>query len=163
MSNPVQISVKESQSELQLLIKKAAIHQRPKLKMLQCIGKSIHHNELLAAKTGAGLRTIVRWKKSYVENGLEGLLSDKRGQVSNSKIDAAGKEKLKAKLHDSENGFTTYSAIQDWIEKELKVSMNYPAVYMYLRRTFSTKLKVGRKSHVKKDEEAVAFFKKPVQ
>ena len=131
MSLPIQLTITESLEELKTLYKNAATHQRPRLKMLLCIKNDIHKNESLAAKTGAGVRSIVRWKKSYQESGIQSLLSDSRGQTSTSQIDAKGKMKLEAKLSDSHNGFTTYIAIQDWIAKELGVNMNYAAVYMY--------------------------------
>ncbi len=38
--------------------------------------------------------------------------------------------------------------------------MKYITLVKYTKRHFGTKIKVARKSHVKKDEEAVATFKK---
>jgi transposase len=50
----------------------------------------------------------------------------------------------------------------DWINEKFNLDMNYQAVNKYLKRHFGTKLKVGRKSHVNKDENAAALFKKTV-
>jgi len=160
MAIPVELSIIESSEDLKKLLSKAPIHHRPRLKMLVLISQGIHLNATLAAKTGAGLRSIVRWKQTYSSNGLEGLLSDKRGGDYRSSIDEAGKAKLEAKLSDPKGAFTSFGQAQAWIKEELNVDMNYHAVNKYLKRNFGASLKVGRKSHVKKDEAAVAVFKK---
>jgi hypothetical protein len=38
--------------------------------------------------------------------------------------------------------------------------VKYKTLYSYVRLNFDTKIKVARKSHVKKDEQAVEDFKK---
>lgn len=159
MSTPVSIILQESLSELKLRHSKSPVHLRPRLKMLVCIANGVHLNSTLAAKTGAGLRSIIRWKKTYTEGGIDALLGDARGGDYRSGITADGKEKLQQKLAETHDAFTSYGQIRDWIASELKVEMKYMAVYTYLRRNFDTKLKVGRRSHVKKEEGAEAFFK----
>lgn len=161
MSIPVQLTIAESLDSLKKLYSKAPVHHRPRLKMLISISQGIHLNTTLAAKTGSGLRSIIRWKQTYSASGLEGLISDKRGGDYRSSFDEAGKAKLKAKLSDPKDAFTSFGQAQTWIKEHLGVDMNYHAVNKYLKRNFGASLKVGRKSHVKKDEAAVAVFKKP--
>ncbi|MBS1614904.1 MAG: hypothetical protein JST06_02165 [Bacteroidetes bacterium] len=43
------------------------------------------------------------------------------------------------------------------------MEMSYHATKNYLKRNLGVKLKEGRRSHVKKDEAAVAVIKKPVR
>ncbi len=160
MSRPVEISVIQSVEELKKLLAKSPLHQRPKIKMLLAILSGTHKNGELAAKTGAVLRSITRWKQAYTSAGLQGLLIDRRGGDHRSSIDAQGKEQLRAKLHDPKDAFTSFGQAQAWIQEHLQVEMNYHAVNKYLKRNFDAKLKVGRKSHVKKDEAAGAVFKK---
>jgi hypothetical protein len=48
----------------------------------------------------------------------------------------------------------------DWIEKEFNKQVKYNTLLKYSIKNFGSKVKVARKSHVKKDEEAVSAFKK---
>jgi hypothetical protein len=50
--------------------------------------------------------------------------------------------------------------LQQWIETEFNKKLKYITVYKYAKRNFNTKIKVARKSHVKKDIEAGESFKK---
>ena len=117
----------------------------------------------LAAKTGVSRNTIANWKRSYSEGGIEQLTSDLRGGDFKSNISAADKNKIEKKLSDPKKAFTSFTQAQAWLKEELGIDKNYHAVNKYLKRNFGAKLKVGRKSHVKKDEAAVAVFKKPVR
>ena len=74
----------------------------------------------------------------------------------------AEKEKIAQKLAEPKQAFTSYKQAQDWINETFGVDKQYHAVNKFLKRNFGVKLKVGRKSHIKKDEEAVAFFKNAV-
>lgn len=162
MAKPIEISVTESVETLKKRLTNAPTHHRPRLKMLFLIAQGTHANPILAAKTGASLRSIIRWKQTYAAGGLQALLSDKRGGDRRSSFSEQDKEKLSQKLSDPKDAFTSFGQAQQWIKENLGVAMNYHAVNKYLKRNFGARLKVGRKSHVKKDAEAVAFFKKPV-
>ena len=162
MAHAQQLPVKESADEIKRLLSGASAHLRPRLKMLQQLSRGVFSIDTLAAKVGASRNSIAAWKRLYKNNGVEALLADQRGGDHRSSIDAAGKQQLEAKLSDPNDAFTSFGQAQDWIKENLGVEMNYHAVNKYLKRNFGAKLKVGRKSHVKKDAEAVAFFKKPV-
>lgn len=162
MALPVKLSIQEHAEDLKKRYRKASNHQRPRLKMLLLIlSEDIDINSALAAKTGASLRSIQRWKKAYAAGGLDGLLSDKRGGDHRSSISAEAKEQLWTKLSEPKGAFTSFGQAQAWIKEYLGVEMNYHAVNKYLKRNFGAKLKVGRKSHIQKDEAAAAVFKKP--
>jgi hypothetical protein len=47
-----------------------------------------------------------------------------------------------------------------WVKTELSKDIKYITFVKYAERHFTTKIKVARKSHAKKDEEAVNTFKK---
>ncbi len=64
------------------------------------------------------------------------------------------------KLKDPKNGIRGYTELLEWVRKELFKDMKYITLVKYTQRHFGSKIKVARKSHVKKDEEAVAAFKK---
>lgn len=93
---------------------------------------------------------------------LEGLLLEGRGGNRKGALNDQQKVELEKKLSNPKGGFTSYKQATEWINATFDVQMNYHAVNMYLKRNFGTKLKVGRKTRVNKDENATALFKKPV-
>ena len=68
---------------------------------------------------------------------------------------------IEQKLTDSKTTITSYVKLLEILKEELNESVNYGALYAHCRRKHKAKLKVARKSHYKKDENAEAFFKKP--
>jgi hypothetical protein len=67
---------------------------------------------------------------------------------------------MEQKLKDPKNGLAGYVELQEWVETEFKKEVKYNTVLKYAMRHFGSKVKVARKSHVKKDEKAVSTFKK---
>ena len=53
-----------------------------------------------------------------------------------------------------------YVELLDWVESTLKKEIKYNTLLKYTNREFGASVKVARKSHVKKDPEAVFAFKK---
>lgn len=130
--------------------------------MLLGILDGIEGTQQLAAKTKANRDSIRKWKNTYRERGLQGLLGETRGRKQPGAIGAKEKLQLQKRLSDPKEGFTSYKQAMDWINKTFGLEMEYHAVNKYLKRNFGTKLKVGRKTHINKDENATALFKKPV-
>ena len=128
--------------------------------MLLAIAEGITSTNELAHKTKANRDSIRNWKNTYRSQGLEGLLNEGRGGKRHGAIDEQQKAVLQKKLSDPKGGFTSYKQAMEWINATFGVDMNYHAVNMYLKRNFGTKLKVGRKTHVNKDDSAAALFKK---
>ena len=117
-------------------------------------------NAELAAASGSSTRSIARWVKIYTAKGIVALLVDAGGGNRRSKFSEQKKLRLSDKLSDPKSGFRSYSEAKNWTECELGIKMEYQAFHKYLKRNFNTKLKVGRKSHVNKDDAAIAVFKK---
>lgn len=163
MAKSVLVNVKESIFDLKVLYGKAPVHLRPRYKMLLLIAGGQTSSQELAARTGVSRNTIASWKGNYNEGGIERLTSDLRGGDFKSDISAGDKKKIEKKISDPKNAFTSFGQAQAWFKEELGIDKNYHAVNKYLKRNFGAKLKVGRKSHVKKDEAAVAVFKKPAR
>ena len=69
-------------------------------------------------------------------------------------------EMIEAKLKDPNNGLRGYVELCDWMEAEFKKKFKYNTVLKYAYRHFQSKIKVARKTHIKKDQEAVDAFKK---
>ena len=69
-------------------------------------------------------------------------------------------EVLAERLSQAENCFTSYKEALLWTNETYQTDFKYSWFRKYLIKHFSTKLKVPRKSHIKKDEKAeVAFLK----
>ena len=64
------------------------------------------------------------------------------------------------RLTSPKDAFTSYVDLINWIvENYIPNGINYHTVNKYVKRHFGAKLKVSRKSHIKKDENAVDTFK----
>jgi transposase len=157
------IEVKETPEYLKAAHSKAAPHLLPRIKMLLVIAKGTTAVKDIAAKTGVSTESIRIWKNKYRAAGLEGLLHESRGGDKRSGITAEQKQKIEEKLSNPKDAFRSYGEAQAWLKTELGITKEYHAFNKYLKRNWGTKLKVGRKSHVKKDEAAVAVFKKPAR
>jgi len=69
-------------------------------------------------------------------------------------------EGLSKRVHDPENGFSSYVEAQNWVEQEFGVKMNYHWLRDYMIKRFKTKIKQPRKSHIKKKEQGIESFLK---
>jgi len=129
------ISIKESLKDLKEKYKKEP-NQKLKLR-LKCLiytkESKFKTQTILATHLGIDYSSLKRWFKQYKEEGLDSYLSIKSGGNKPSIITA--------EIHEH-------------------LEMEYNTVRTYLIRHFKTKIKQPRKSHYKKDEQAIeAFFK----
>ena len=69
-------------------------------------------------------------------------------------------KKIALKLNDPKNGIRGYVELLDWVNEELNKDMKYITLLKYTQRHFGSKIKVARKSHVKKEDLMVESFKK---
>ena len=130
--------------------------------MLLSILEGITSTQKLVLKTKANRDSIRNWKNIYRTHGISGLLKDNRGGKRPPAINGEQKLQLQQKLSDNKKGFTSYKEAVAWINTTFGLQMKYHAVNKYLKRNFGTKLKVGRKSHINKDDNAAALFKKTI-
>jgi transposase len=156
------ITVNETAEQLAKLLGSSSPSIKPRIKMLLAIAGGITSTNELAHKTKSNRDSIRNWKNTYRSQGLGGLLNEGRGGKRHGAIDEQQKAKLQKKLSDPKGGFTSYKQATEWINSTFGVDMNYHAVNMYLKRNFGTKLKVGRKTHINKDDSAAALFKKTI-
>ena len=156
------ITVKETPEELKLLLQKATVSTKPRIKMLLAVLNSITSTQDLVLKTKANRDSIRNWKNIYRSQGIKGLLGENRGRKNPGAIGPEVKLQLKEKLSNPKGGFTSYKQAVDWINTTFGLEMEYHAVNKYLKRNFGAKLKVGRKTHVNKDDSAEALFKKTI-
>jgi CBS domain containing-hemolysin-like protein len=67
---------------------------------------------------------------------------------------------LKEQLENPYNGMVGFIELLDWFNTTFETSINYKTFHGFVVRKFNAKIKVARKSHVKKNKLAVEAFKK---
>jgi len=163
MANSKNIIVKESEQELKKLLKKQPIHKKNRINMLLVLkktDKSLSKLEL-ATILKVNHNTAQKWRKAYFEKGIDGLLYDGRIGFKPSIINSEIHQAIEKKLTSPKDAFTSYIDLINWIvENYISNGINYHTVNKYVKRHFGAKLKVSRKSHIKKDENAVETLKK---
>jgi len=165
MSLPLHITVTESFKELKIKLKQSSLMMRPRINMLIIMKKSgesgISKRELMDS-VGACSQSIHNWRTAYRRGGMEALLSNgRKGKCGKPSIFTKEEhQKMKALLHDPKNGLAGYTELQKWVSDEFQKEVKYNTVLKYATRNFGSKVKAARRSHVKKDEEAVRTFKK---
>ena len=136
--------------------------KRDRIKTLIYIktGKYFFQSEI-AKKLGRTEKTIRDWLQCYSRVGFSGLVQVNSGGNNRRTISENMICLIEKKVTDSKTTITSYVELKLILEEELKEEIKYHALYSHCRQKFKSKLKVARKSHYKKDENAEAFFKKP--
>lgn len=163
MSYAKTVQVKESVKELSQLRKESSDTISKRLQMLIAIKRDKSRSiskRALGELIGVDPNSITAWKKLYEQEGIAGIISDGRIGFKPSVVSLEEHKKIEKKLKDPKNGIRGYTELLDWVKQELSKDMKYITLLKYSERHFGSKIKVARKSHVKKDEEAVATFKK---
>lgn len=162
MARQSKIEVKENISSLQDLYRKEKNHRiRPRIKCLILLKEKKFQSQLEISKyLGVDYATLKRWLKQYKEEGLDSILVLKSGGTRRSVIDTKIHESLLVKLHDSNEPLLGYWDAVLWVKNTHDIKIKYTTLRAYLIRHFKTKLKAPRKSHYKKDEQAIEVFKK---
>ena len=164
MALPKQIIIKEDLLILKTHAKNGndLIKKRMRLLIELKKGKQSEQSKRnLSIKLGINHNSIVKWRNLYISKGIEALLKDgRKGGYKPSIITKEEHEKIKALLNNKNNGIVGYTELLNWVGKELNKEMKYITLVKYAERNFGTKIKVARKSNIKKDIEAVAAFKK---
>lgn len=162
MGRQSKIRIKEELKDLKFLLKS---EKHPQLKRkLKCLiytkEKKYSTQAILASNIGVDHATVKRWLKQYTEEPLELFLSIKTGGNRKSVVSKELHDALSVKLNSSTDPLKGYWEAEIWIKKEFDLNIKYHTIRSYLIRHFKTKLKSPRKSHYKKNEQAIeAFFK----
>jgi transposase len=164
MALPKQINIKESLVTLKVHAKNGndLIKKRMRLLIELKKGKINEQSKrVLSIKLGINHNSIVKWRNLYISKGIEALLKDgRKGGYKPSIITKEEHEKIKALLNNKNNGIVGYTELLNWVGRELKKDMKYITLVKYAERNFGTKIKIARKSNIKKDLNAVDAFKK---
>jgi len=163
MSKPKLIHIKETKTVLKSLLKNASPLIAPRILMLlveadhQSTGISRRD---LADKIGVDPNSITNWRAVYSAGGIDAITSHQKTGFRPSVFTAEEHLAMEQKLKDPKNGLRGYVELQNWIETEFKKEVKYNTLLKYSIKNFGSSVKVGRKRHIKKDDEAVIRFKK---
>jgi transposase len=151
--------IRESVCELKHLLRtEKKARRKERLQMLYLFRTGQAKNRKSAAQMLSVHRTTVScWLDAYERGGLDCILHI--GTKPNHKLSIAVHilHSLKRKLR-RRKGFRSYKSIQLWLEKRYSLCVPYSTIHGIVRYGLKAKLKVGRKSHVKKNEkESIAF------
>lgn len=127
--------------------------------LLYVAENKFHFQNAIAKKLGRTEKTIRDWLKIYELNGFISLIEVKSGGNNTRTLSNEVLSLIEEKVTDSNTTITSYVELQHLIEEQTQEKITYGALYSHCRRKFTTKLKVARKSHYKKDANAEAFFK----
>lgn len=163
MAAPKIITVKETLKELTALLKKASPLIAPRIKTIIEIKKAKESGisrRALASIIGVDPNSIQTWRTSYINGGINAIITHNKKGFKSSVFTTQEHDAIEKKLKDPKNGLRGYVELLDWVEKEFDKQIKYNTLLKYSIKNFGSKVKVARKSHVNKDEEAVSTFKK---
>ena len=117
--------------------------------------------ESLAKILHINQNTAQKWRTIYCNEGIDGLLFDGRIGFKPSIISTELHQAIEERLHSPKDAFTSYIDLINWItDNYMPEGINYQTINSYVKRNFGAKIKVARKSHLKKNDAAVDSFKK---
>jgi transposase len=163
MANAKLVHVKESVKELKSLQKNQPLIILKRLNMLIELKKNGSDGiskRQLAKLIGVDQNSIQKWRTTYINDGIAGILSHGRIGFKPSLITKEEHKKIEQKLNQPKNALRGYKELMYWIKTELGKDIKYTTVVEYSKRHFESKIKVARKSHFLKDELAETTFKK---
>ncbi|MGD1889631.1 MAG: helix-turn-helix domain-containing protein [Cyclobacteriaceae bacterium] len=117
--------------------------------------------ESLAQQVGYERHAVGRWFRRYAQHGLAACLQPpNRGKSRKPKVRGAVLEALRQKLVRPRDYFTSYKQIQYWLQEQYDIRLSYGRVHNLVRYELGAKLKVVRKSNIKKDVVYEQKYKK---
>ncbi len=164
MAKTIDIQVFETEKELQSILrttKSKLVEKRVKALLLVKKGKCRYTQEV-AVKVGVTRKTVYNWFEAYKDQGIKKLCEVNQGGNNTPLLSQATIVKIDELLNDPYSTITSYVELVSILE-ETQDNLTYATIYQHCKRKHKSKLKVARKSHHKKDEQAVEAFKKTPQ
>ncbi len=163
MSKPKITHIDESFEDLHKKLKQVAIFLKPRIRMLIELKK--HEQNGISKRELADLisvnhNSIQTWRTRYSKGGIDLLLQHKLTGYKPSVITQEEHVFLNDILNDPFNGLRGYTELLERLQNKFNKEFKYVTLHKYCVRKFNSKIKVARKSHVNKDDEAVKEFKK---
>ena len=158
----ISIEISESETELNSLLRKQYKNlQYSRVKALLLIKqKKVQYSNQIAVKLNRSRKCVYDWLKLYEKEGINGYLKVSSRGSRDEKLTEYTKECLQVKLQDPYTNITSYVELLQWAKQHCQDDIPYHVLYHYCHTKLKGKLKISRKSHHKKDEQAVEVFKK---
>ena len=162
MGKKANLVIAETEKDLKkMLSKQLKSKNRDRIKSLLYIKtKKYETREELSNALGYHIRTMERWLSKYKTAGIKAMLIPdvliRKSQIVTPQIHEA----LSKRVYDPQNGFSSYVEAQHWVKEKFGVEITYHWLRAYMINKFKTKIKQARKSHVKKDNQAIEVFLK---
>ena len=155
-------TIKESLAELESFKLKVTDYKSSQQLNALILVKSEQYDTLNMVSSHLGMHyaTLQRWLKRYKEEGIERLLLPLTRNKPSKFITPEIHKALKSRLHDKDNPFSGYVEVQQWLLDNYQVKIGYKWLWAYMRTKMNSRLKVPRKTNIKKDQNAeTSFFK----
>ena len=118
--------------------------------------------EAIAKNLSITPSTLDNWLSVYRKEGIEVLLKTKKRKRDSKFITPVIHKGLEQRLQDPDNSFNGFWDAQQWIKDTYGVDVEYQLLWHYMTHHLDAKLKIPRRSNIKKDPEATeAFLKTP--
>lgn len=157
------IEINESAAELLQLsrkVKHPLAQARLRAFYLYQSGQARSYTQIAEA-VGYERHAVGKWFELYRDKGLAACLTiDPGGKPTGSVIAGKILEELQQKLSDANNYFRSYKEIHQWLQQEHGITLSYEHVHRFVRYSLGAKLKVVRKSNLKKDPAYEEKYKK---
>jgi transposase len=162
MGRVKKIEIKESPAELLKLLrgeKRPLVQARLQAFYLYQSGQAPDYGSI-SEQVGYERHTVGKWFKQYSQEGLAACQALEMGKKSGSIISGKALAALKEKLNSATDYFTSYKQIHQWLQEEHNIQLSYEHVHRFVRYYLKAKLKVVRKSNLKKDAAYEEKYKK---
>ncbi len=162
MAKTIDITIKESEEhQMYLLRKQDKLLQQGRVKALLLIKQGkVRYTYELSKKLKRERKTFYNWLQMYQEKGIEGYLTVSSSGKRKDKLSNNEKQFIARKLQDAPTDITSYVELCHWAKSEFGKEIPYHVIYKYCRSRLNSRLKIARKSHHRKDEQAVEALKK---
>jgi transposase len=161
MPKQIDITIKEPVAFLKRAYSKTQSRlQQDRIKtLLYVASKKYHYQSDIAKRLGRSEKTIRNWLQLYSISGFDALILVSSGGNNKRTLSDKVITLIEREVTNSKTTITSYVELLLLLEEQTQEKIAYGALYSHCRRKFKTKLKVARKSHYKKDQDAEAFFK----
>lgn len=115
----------------------------------------------IAQAIGKHRSTVQTWLSKYREGGIELMLEIGKSLGGVRVIPQWAEDALAKRLEQEDEGFRSYSEVQEWLRETLGIEAEYHAVYQMTRYRLQAKLKVVRPQPSQQVPEQREALKKP--
>lgn len=163
MSSPTTFKIKESESEIKKLMKSSNPMITKRLHALLVFKRNEDSGiskRLVSEEIGVNHNSVQTWRRKYIEGGIKLLITHSNIGYKPSKINTEQEQAIEEQLNNPYNGIVGFIELLDWFNNTFQTSINYKTFHGFVVRKFKAKIKVARKTHIKKDDQAIEAFKK---